>query len=88
MTPKVELAFNAVDKPGQCAREVLVEQLLWLIQLRWIAAVGLVIAALVGSYVFHVLISPVPIYVCGGVLLLCNILYYLVATKKGAGVGL
>ncbi len=88
MAPKVELAFNAVDKPSQCARELLAEQLLWLIQLRWIAAVGLVIAALVGSYVFPVLISPVPIYICAGVLLLCNILYYLVATKKGAGVGL
>jgi hypothetical protein len=88
MAPKVELAFNAVDKPSQCAREVLVEQLLWLIQLRWIAAVGLVIAALVSSYVFPVLISPVPIYICAGVLLLCNSLYYLVATKKDTGVGL
>ncbi len=77
-----------MDRPNQCTQEVLVEQLLWLIQLRWIAVVGLVAAALVGNYVFPVLMNPVPIYVCAGALLLCNIFYYLVTTRKGSGVGL
>ncbi len=76
-----------MDRPSQCTREVLIEQLLWLIQLRWIAVVGVVIAALIGNYVFPVLINPMPIYVCAGVLLLCNIFYYLVTTKRGSGVG-
>ena len=76
-----------MDKPGRHIQGILIEQLLWLIQLRWIAVVGLVIAALVGNYVFPVLISPVPIYVCAGVLLLCNIFYYLVTTEKGSSVG-
>ncbi len=75
-----------MDKPGQHIQGILIEQLLWLIQLRWIAVVGLVSAALIGNYVFPVLISPVPIYVCAGVLLLCNIFYYLVTTEKGFSV--
>jgi len=69
-------------------KKCLLEQLLWLIQLRWIAVVGLAAAALVGNYVFPVLTNPVPIYVCAGALLLCNIFYYLVTTRKGSGVGL
>ncbi len=78
-----------MDRPNQCTQEVLIEQLLWLIQLRWIAVVGLVAAALVSNYVFPfpVLMTPVPIYVCAGALLLCNIFYYLVTTRKGSGVG-
>ena len=81
--------FDAVDRPNQCTQEVLIEQLLWLIQLRWIAVVGVVTATLVGNYIFPfpVLMTPVPIYVCAGALLLCNIFYYLVTTPKGSGVG-
>ena len=48
---------------------------------------GIVIAALIGTYIFPVLVSPVQIYVCAGVLLLCNIFYYLVITEKGFSVG-
>jgi len=82
MTPKAGLAFDTTDRVSHGAREVLIEQLLWLIQLRWIAAVGVVTAALVGNYVFPVLVNPAAIYVCAGVLLLCNIFYYLIATGK------
>ncbi len=82
------MKFNPVDRQSQCTQEVLVEQLLWLIQLRWIAVVGLLIATLIGNYVFSVLISPVPIYICAGVLLLCNIFYYSVTTRKCSDVGL
>jgi len=60
-------------------------KLLWIMKLRWIAVVGVVAAVVVGTYVFPVLINPVPIYVCAGVLLLCNILFYLAARSKGFG---
>ncbi|MHC4114223.1 MAG: hypothetical protein ACYSSL_02725 [Planctomycetota bacterium] len=79
------MKFDPVDRQSQCTQEVLAEQLLWLIQLRWVAVVGVVTAALVGNYVFPVLVSPVPIYVCAVVLLLCNIFYYLLTTRKGDG---
>jgi signal transduction histidine kinase len=75
------------DKTSQCTREVLVEQILWLIRLRWIA-VGTVIAfALLGHSVFPVLAAPMLIIGCAAVLLTCNILYFLAATKKPEDAG-
>jgi signal transduction histidine kinase len=71
-----------MDKPSQCTHEAFVEQILWLMRLRWIAVVGIVAATLLCSYVFPVLTAPIPIYVCAGVLLICNSLYFLAATKK------
>ncbi len=72
------------DKPSRCTQNVLTEQILWLIRLRWIAAGGIVFAVLVGSYVFPypLLPNPTPIYICTVILLLCNYLYFCVATKK------
>jgi signal transduction histidine kinase len=64
------------------AGEVLAEQLLWLIGLRWIAALGILGAALAGHTVFSVLGNPVPIYGCAVLLLLCNTVYYYVATHN------
>ena len=73
---------NYADKSSQCTREVLVEQILWLIRLRWIAVGALIASALLGRFVFPVLASPILIYVCAGILLGCNIIYFLAATKK------
>ncbi len=73
MATKVGAIAEVMDRPSQCTREVLVEQILWLIRLRWIAVVGLVGAGLLGTYAFPVLVNAVPIYICAGVLLLCNI---------------
>ncbi|MCP4607457.1 MAG: GHKL domain-containing protein [Planctomycetes bacterium] len=72
------------DRTIDSSREVLAEQILWLIRLRWIAAGGIVAAVLVGSYVFPypLLSSPAPIYICAVILLLCNSLYFFIATKK------
>ncbi|MBW7988833.1 MAG: GHKL domain-containing protein [Planctomycetes bacterium] len=73
-----------IDKPNRCSQEVLAEQILWLIRLRWIAVGGIVAAVLVGSYVFPypLLPNPTPIYICAGILLLCNYFYFRIATKK------
>ncbi|MHC4394247.1 MAG: two-component system sensor histidine kinase NtrB [Planctomycetota bacterium] len=87
MAAKVSVAVDDMDRPSQCRQEVLVEQLLWLIQLRWIAVAGVVGVVLVCSYIFPVVTNPTPVYVCTGVLLLSNIFYYSVATKKGVGAG-
>ena len=87
MATKVGAIAEVMDRPSQCTREVLVEQILWLIRLRWIAVAGLVGAGLLGTYVFPVLVNAVPIYICAGILLLCNIFYFWVATKNTANAG-
>lgn len=89
MPTKHKVMFNEFDKPSRCTREVLVEQILWLIRLRWIAVGGIMVAVLVGSYVFPYPLLPnaTPIYVCAGILLLCNIFCFSVATKKTADAG-
>ncbi len=84
MGVKVSTALEAVDNPSQCTREVFVEQLLWLIRMRWVAVVGLAGAAVVGSYIFPVLVNTTPIYICAGLLLVSNIIYYLAATKSAS----
>jgi signal transduction histidine kinase len=73
---------NYTDKSSQCTREVFVEQILWLIRLRWVAVGALIASALLGRFVFPVLAAPMLIYACAAVLLTCNILYFLAATKK------
>ena len=76
-----------MNRPSQYEQGSLAEQNLWLIQLRWVAIAGLVTAALVGSYVFPIFISPVPIYFCAGLLLICNIFDYFAATKASSNAG-
>ena len=71
-----------MDESSQCTREVLVEQIFWLIRLRWIAIGAIIAYALLGHFAFHVLAAPILLYVCAAVLLTCNILYFLAATKK------
>jgi hypothetical protein len=64
-----------MDKPSQSTREVLVEQILWLIRIRWLVVAAIVAGGLAGTYVFPVLTTAVPIYICAGTLLLCNLCY-------------
>lgn len=82
MAAKSVAATDFMDKPSQCTREALAEQILWLIRLRWIAVGGMVAAALLVTHVFPVLSNPAPIYACAAALLISNILYFRAATKK------
>lgn len=81
------LTNGHMDKSSQCTREILVEQILWLIRLRWIAVGALIASAILGRFVFPVLAAPILIYACAAVLLTCNILYFLAATKKPENAG-
>lgn len=78
---------KVVDRPNPYNRDVLTEQLLWFVRLRWIAAGSIAVAAVVASYVFPVLSSAVPIYICALILLLCNVFYFLAATKQSREAG-
>jgi signal transduction histidine kinase len=87
MSKESGVIIDHKDKTSQCTREVLVEQILWLIRLRWIAVGTVVAFALLGHSVFPVLAAPMLIIGCAAVLLTCNILYFLAATKKPEDAG-
>jgi signal transduction histidine kinase len=87
MSLESHVITGRMDKPSQCTREALVEQILWLIRLRWIAVGAVIASAILGRFVFPVLPAPILIYVCAAVLLGCNILYFLAATKKPENAG-
>jgi len=87
MSVESDVITGRMDKPSQCTREALVEQILWLIRLRWIAVGALIASAILGRFVFPVLAAPILIYACAAALLTCNILYFLAATKKPENAG-
>jgi signal transduction histidine kinase len=87
MTTKAGIIAEMMDRPTQCTREVLVEQNLWLIRLRWIAVAGLVSAGIICTSIFPALVNALPIYICAGILLLCNVCYFYAATKNTAHAG-
>ncbi|MDH4203210.1 MAG: ATP-binding protein [Phycisphaerae bacterium] len=69
-------------KLPELGRGILVEQLKWLVFLRWFAIIGIVLAGLICSTFFPILHSPRPIYLCAGVLLLCNVLFFIFTTQR------
>lgn len=87
MDIKSDIAGISVDEPSQCTREALAEQILWLIRLRWIAVGCIVLACIMGTQVFHVLPNVLPIYICAGLLLVSNILYFIAATRRNSRSG-
>ena len=74
-------------KLPELGRGVLVDQLKWLIFLRWFAILGVVITGLVSSTLFPVLYSPIPIYACAGILLICNLVFLLLTSGHSVNPG-
>lgn len=87
MTANICVATEMIDRPNQYTRETLVEQILWLIKIRWPVVPGIVVACVMGSHVFPVLTDAALIYVCTGILFLANVSYFLAATMKVADSG-
>lgn len=73
------------DQNSQSSREILSDQLFWLIKLRWVAVISIVSAAIIGKYVFPALITTLPLYICAAILMFCNVTYYFVAIKRSGG---
>ncbi len=87
MPTNVGVAAEIMDRPSQCSRKTLVEQILWLIKIRWLVVPGIAVAGVMGSYVFPVLTDAAPIYLSAGILFLFNVGYFCAATKKVADAG-
>jgi signal transduction histidine kinase len=82
MVTKRDIFIADTLKLPELGRGALVDQLRWLIFLRWFAIVGVVITGLISSTIFPVLHSPVPIYVCAGILLLSNLVFLLLTSER------
>jgi len=65
----------------QPSRQVAVEQLLWLIDLRWIAVAGILVVSWVVHQVFPVIKNVYPVLIIGLVLGLCNAAYLVTARR-------
>ncbi|MDO8303934.1 MAG: ATP-binding protein [Sedimentisphaerales bacterium] len=70
------------DHSPRLIHEVLVEQLKWLIRLRWLASLGIVSAGIICTYIFPVLENAVPFYVCGVLLSIFNLIYVRLLTNR------
>ncbi len=60
----------------------------WLIDMRWIAACGVMIATLIASRIFSISLQQKQLFLIGGLLLLSNIIYLLIyryLTRQRAG---
>lgn len=71
-------------KLPELGRGVLIEQLQWLVLLRWFAVVGIVAAGVVCSFekFFPILHSPRPIYACAGILFSCNLIFFVLTRQR------
>ncbi len=80
MTQKTQINRSLYSQSRQVSRE----QLKWLIDLRWIAVVGILIMSWIVHQVFPVIDNGGPILVCGLVLGVFNAAYY-ATTKRFRG---
>jgi len=60
----------------------LVDQISWLISLRWVAVGLIIVGTLSGTFLFPVVTSPDPLYVTAAVLLACNLAYSIAAARS------
>jgi len=74
---------SALKRSEPYRHDSLIEQLVWLIQLRWLAIAGILVCTLTASYVFHAITLIRPVLVCTAILLLTNLMYHGLARWYG-----
>ncbi len=87
MTTETDMLIFDDEKPPVFMGGVLIEQIKWMIRLRWLAVVGIVFIGMVCTKVFPVLISATPIYVCAAIVLAYNLIYLWVVRKRTGQAG-
>ena len=78
----MKLLYSENKKPPRVAHNILNDQLSLLIKLRWIACAGIAAAGFISTVVFPVLETAIPIYICAAVLLVQNVVYRAMLSKK------
>ncbi|MBW8035877.1 MAG: hypothetical protein FVQ79_09660 [Planctomycetes bacterium] len=69
------------EKLPELRRTVLIEQIKWLIRMRWFAVAGIVVSGLVCTYIFPVLPEVNTIHRCALFLLLFNVAYLVISFR-------
>ncbi|MHC4186166.1 MAG: hypothetical protein ACYSR4_09570, partial [Planctomycetota bacterium] len=87
MTTETDMLIFDDEKSPVFMGGVLIEQIKWMIRLRWLAVVGIVFIGMVCTKVFPVLISATPIYLCAGLTAIFNLVYFWIARKRTNNVG-
>ncbi|MFB0533647.1 MAG: ATP-binding protein [Anaerolineae bacterium] len=72
---------KGVVPPRTPVEEELVERVAWQIQLRWFAALGVLVATWVASSILRIQLPPRPLYTLGLFILLYNFLFRLYLTR-------
>jgi signal transduction histidine kinase len=73
-----DISMEVLNRPTPYRDAALAGQLRWLVELRWLAIVGIAVAAALGKHLLLVLDNVRPIYVCAAWLLVCNLVYFLI----------
>jgi len=77
-----DISIAVLNRPTPYRDAALVEQLRWLVKLRWLASVGIFAAATLGKHLFQALDNVLPIYACAVGLLVCNLFYLLMLASS------
>ena len=71
-------------KLPELRRTVLIDQIKWMIRMRWFAVVGIVVSSLICTYIFPVLPEVNTIHKCALFLLLSNVVYQVISFRCGS----
>lgn len=82
MVTKQDMFIADNEKIPELSRTALVDQIKWLIKLRWFAVAGIIIAGIMCTTVFPVLPSAGPLHICAGFLLACNLIYLFMVSRS------
>lgn len=82
MAQDQNITIEILNRPTSYRDVDLIEQLRWLVELRWLAIVGIAMAITLGKYLFLALGNVLPLYGCAVLLFVCNLFYFLMVSKS------
>jgi PAS domain S-box-containing protein len=82
MVTKQDMFIADNEKLPELIQTAMIDQIKWLIKLRWFAVVGILVAGVVCTRLFPVLSSAGELHVCAGILLACNLVYSFIVSRR------
>jgi len=79
---KLSPSWSVIENRSLRERTALLEEIRWMISIRWVAVGAIITGTLIGTYFFPILPVAFPLYICAGILFVCNIGFFFVTTRK------